>query len=262
MMKRLEGGQEADLVDVSIIKHFPGHGHFRGTVQSFDGDFFSVLYTDGDREELSPNELHNYFATSLPKGHRRRRRPLPKEQVAYPRLDPRVGSEYQVVVPDLKATTAEMDASALMVPQWPGLAASERQIAVESKIQRLKERFGCGDLGSKRNSAWLLHSPEEETLSALKQCDFDEDAAALQLSSLVASRPTRVWSQEECSQFTSLMIKHRKDFRAVQKEFEPELQMSEVLQYYYGVWKKGSRHYSVVKTLKKQVQQQNGIIRK
>ena len=41
LMHCLDTGCEAALVKCSVIKRFAGHGHFRGTVQSYDGEFFS-----------------------------------------------------------------------------------------------------------------------------------------------------------------------------------------------------------------------------
>jgi hypothetical protein len=258
-MQNLECGREASMVGISIMKHFPGYGHFRGTVESFDGEFFSVLYTDGDCEELYSNELHNLLATSLPKGHRlRRRRRSTVMEASYPRLDPRVGIAYQVAeVPECQELQEELnDSSHLMVPIWSGIPSDDRRTCQVEKIRGLKQLFGCGDIGEHEPTG-LLQAPEQDILAALQECSGDEKQAAAQLNDLVKLRPNKPWTQEDCSLFTTLMIRHKKNFRAVQKDFQPPRKMSEILQYYYSEWKKKSRHYATVKEASKALKQKS-----
>ena len=75
-------------------------GTFRGVIQSFNAPFFSVLYADGDCEEVDARELQDLLLPPVAQGtssraRRRRRRTL----VHAPQVSKtRIGAEFQVML--------------------------------------------------------------------------------------------------------------------------------------------------------------------
>jgi hypothetical protein len=85
-----------------VIKYFSGFGHFRGLVQSYEDSYFSVLYTDGDSEEVDMFELKDLLSLSLPLKRGQRRRGRAKGQGAlessHPKSSSKVGEKYQASI--------------------------------------------------------------------------------------------------------------------------------------------------------------------
>lgn len=83
-----------------MVKYFSGYGHFRGVVQSYDDTYFSVLYTDGDCEEVDVMELQELISLGLPfkRGGRRRRRRLELAGSSHPKASSKVGEKYQATL--------------------------------------------------------------------------------------------------------------------------------------------------------------------
>ena len=111
VLSALEKGNERAAIGVSILKYFKGFGFFRGTIEAFDSSFFSVVYSDGDGEDLDRKEMQACISASLPhsrEGTRKRGRERVVKSTAYPRSSSRVGDKYQALVEDAGASALPM----------------------------------------------------------------------------------------------------------------------------------------------------------
>eukprot|EP00614_Pseudopedinella_elastica_P032153 CAMPEP_0172636068 /NCGR_PEP_ID=MMETSP1068-20121228/202253_1 /TAXON_ID=35684 /ORGANISM="Pseudopedinella elastica, Strain CCMP716" /LENGTH=458 /DNA_ID=CAMNT_0013448427 /DNA_START=90 /DNA_END=1466 /DNA_ORIENTATION=- len=246
LLRKLEDRSEGALVGRSVMKLFPGHGHFRGVIQSFDGNFFTVLYADGDSEDLESDEVSDLLASTLPHGPSQRRRRQRATNV-YPRGSSRVGSEYQATIPPPSPSAEDLEIAHLMQQVWDPTGDSG---LLEAQIKQLKCRYGCQDVGEKPSTQGKLAQAEESVLMALWEKGHDLNAATVKLDEIAAAEEARrPWSQEEVSEFSVLMMKHAKDFKAVRRELSSERSMSEILHFYYSSWKQ-TRQYVALKSHK------------
>lgn len=58
------------LIQISCTQYFVGHGEFTGTIVSFDGLHYKILYEDGDAEDMDEHDIEFYRLLSKAKGDR------------------------------------------------------------------------------------------------------------------------------------------------------------------------------------------------
>ena len=226
------------LLDINLLKKFCDYGHFRGVLKSFEDSLFTVEYIDGDREDLDINELRDLIRLSIPDiaNQRRRRR---RRTLASVRGCSRVGEEYNVsqlpiyegVYEDAVDRSKTYPCTDLWEQVWSPVNSNDKNNTL-SKVQRLKGRFNCCDIGEKDVDRNSLSDPEESILKALYNSGGNEEvaAAALTYSGEVPQREGVDFDEET---FFKLLDKNNKDFTILQREYFPGRPMKEILQFYY-----------------------------
>mmetsp|Transcript_14205 Transcript_14205/g.18476 ORF Transcript_14205/g.18476 Transcript_14205/m.18476 type:complete len:515 (-) Transcript_14205:225-1769(-) len=263
----LETGNGESLINNTVIKHFVGYGHFRGVIQSYDKVFFSVLYADGDYEDVEPHELHDLLTQSLPpygkrnksSANRRRSRHRALQRVSsHPKCTSRVGTDYQADIEPFLGNDVKVNGELwdeLWVPPMTSDGLKDKELSVENQCKRLRlsqssdQSPAKTDTPSQRPLNTVPRYSEVTVLSVFHRCGYDECKAAQALSHMEQDDTPRPWTEVDISNFTALMVKHNKSFREVQLHLSPPRTMAEVLQFYYSSWKH-SDQYRILKPRK------------